>query len=167
MTIVYLGVGANVGDRRGNIDSAQFYLEKKGIVVKRTSPLYETEAVSLSPSSEKMPPFMNGVFEVETELQPEELLRATEEIERALGREHKGDWKPRPIDLDILLYNERVVNTGRLQIPHPEMAKRWFVLKPLSDLIPDFVHPHFKISVKEMLLLPTSSRNVSLEDRKK
>ena len=149
MTVVYIGVGSNIGDRYGQIDTAQFFLEKKGITIKRVSPPYETEAVCKP--GERQPKFINGVFEVETDLSPEALLDLLEGIERNVGRFHKGDWTPRTIDLDILFYGDQIIDSPRLKIPHPEIANRWFVLKPLSDLAPDFPHPLLKKTIRELL----------------
>lgn len=149
MPLVYIGVGSNIGDRYGQIDTAQFFLEKKGITIKRVSPLYETEAVCKP--GERQPKFINGVFEAETELSPEALLDLLEQVERNMGRFRKGDWTPRTIDLDILFYGDQVVDSPRLKIPHPEIASRWFVLKPLADLAPDLLHPVLKKTVGELL----------------
>jgi 2-amino-4-hydroxy-6-hydroxymethyldihydropteridine diphosphokinase len=149
MVLVYIGVGSNIGDRYGQIDTAQFFLEKKGIAIKRVSPLYETEAVCKP--GERQPKFINGVFEIETDLAPEPLLDLLEQVEKNMGRFRKGDWTPRTIDLDLLFYGDQVVDSPRLKIPHPEIARRWFVLKPLSDLAPDFLHPILKKTVKELL----------------
>lgn len=131
--IAYLGVGSNLGDRVAFINQSRKKLEESGIRVLRTSPLYETEA--LCKPGQTMPPFMNGAFEIETSLSPEQLLEVLKKIEKDMGRESKGDWKPRPIDLDILLYDDLIIDTPDLKIPHPEMGKREFVLKPLLDLI--------------------------------
>jgi 2-amino-4-hydroxy-6-hydroxymethyldihydropteridine diphosphokinase len=147
--IAYIGVGSNIGDRYGQIDTAQFFLEKKGVMIKRVSPLYETEAVCKP--GERQPKFINGVFEVETDLSSEALLDLLEGIERNMGRFRKGDWTPRTIDLDILFYGDQVVDSPRLKIPHLEITKRWFVLKPLADLAPDLVHPVLKKKIKELL----------------
>lgn len=133
---VYLGVGSNLGDRVGYIQQSQKKLEDNSIRVLRVSKLYETEA--LCKPGETMPAFMNGVFEIETTLSPHDLLKVLQKIEKELGRENKGDWKPRPIDLDILLYGDLTIDTPDLKIPHPEMNNREFVLKPLSNLLPDF-----------------------------
>lgn len=105
------------------------------------------------------PDFLNAVFEVETDLTPESFLDLLETIERDLGRSRKGDWSLRPIDLDILLFEGRVVVTNRLKVPHPGMENRWFVLKPLADLVPDVVHPVLEKTIWELFeALPPSLR---------
>ena len=158
MNIVYIGIGSNLGDRWGNIQRAKWLLEgERGkVVVKRTSPLYETEA--LCRPGQTMPNFVNGVWEVETDLSPEALLQSLEVVEKLLGREGKGEWVSRPIDLDILFYSDQVFESQRLKIPHPESERRWFVLKPLSDLAPDLVHPISKKTIKEILCNFSSTR---------
>jgi 2-amino-4-hydroxy-6-hydroxymethyldihydropteridine diphosphokinase len=150
MPIVYIGVGSNQGDRHENIEGSRRRLGQSGAHVRRVSPLYETEAL-LKPGQPPQPDFLNAVFEVETVLDPERLLDLLETIERGLGRSNKGDWSPRTIDLDILLYEDRVVDSPRLKIPHPEMAHRSFVLKPLADLARDVMHPVLKKTIKEIL----------------
>ncbi len=151
MSIVYIGVGSNLGERQENIDQARQLLKKKGINILRTAPLYETRA--LCKPGQVMPSFLNGVFEVETSFSPESLLETLEQIEQELGRTKKSDWSPRTIDLDILLYSDSILQSMVLSIPHPEMAKRWFVLKPLADLVPDMVHPVLGTTIKELLTM--------------
>lgn len=148
--IVYIGVGSNQGDRHENIERSRSRLGQSGAHVRRVSPLYETQAL-LKPGQPSQPDFLNGVFEVETVLDPERLLDLLETIERELGRTGKGDWSPRTIDLDILLYENLVLDSPRLKIPHPEMTRRGFVLKPLADLAKDVVHPVLKKTIKEIL----------------
>ncbi len=149
MAVIYIGVGSNQGDRHENIQRSRLRLGDAGVNVRRVSPLYET-AAECKPG-QSAPNYLNAVFEAETLLDPEDLLDALEKVERDLGRRSKGDWAPRSIDLDILLYADRIVETDRLKIPHPEMAGRWFVLKPLADLAPDVVHPGLKKTIRELL----------------
>lgn len=149
MCLAYLGIGSNLGNRQKNIEKSKILLEAKKIRVLRTSPLYETEA--LCRLGQTMPDFLNGVFEVETFYVAEELLSKIEEVEKEMGRISKGDWASRVIDLDLLFYGSEIVNAPRLKIPHPEIENRWFVLKPLSDLIPEFKHPVIGKTIKEIL----------------
>ncbi|MBI2083565.1 MAG: 2-amino-4-hydroxy-6-hydroxymethyldihydropteridine diphosphokinase [Deltaproteobacteria bacterium] len=148
MTIIYIGVGSNIGDRHQNIERARQLLITGGIAVKRVSPLYESKAICRP--GETMPDFLNGVFEIETNLSPEDLLDKLEAVERELGRKEKGNWQPRTIDLDLLLYGNEVIQTKRLKVPHPDIEKRWFVVKPLVDLNPKLMHPTLKKRMEEL-----------------
>ncbi len=146
---IFIGAGSNLGDRAASIDQAKVLLAKAGIVIVGSSPVYETPA--LTRLGAKMPDFLNAVLEVRTDLAPLELLDTLESVERTMGRQHKGDWAPRTIDLDLLLYGDMVLQSPRLILPHPGMADRWFVLKPLADLAPDVMHPLKKKTIKELL----------------
>jgi uncharacterized repeat protein (TIGR04138 family) len=97
------------------------------------------------------PAFLNGAAEVETTLSPRQLLNRLLEIERSLGRERRQKWEPRPIDLDLILYEDQVIDTPELQLPHPLMQERRFVLKPLAELAPDRMHPVSGLTIHEML----------------
>jgi 2-amino-4-hydroxy-6-hydroxymethyldihydropteridine diphosphokinase len=141
-TRTYLSLGSNVGDREGNLRKAIGRLS-----VLRISPIYETEPVDHT----DQPWFLNLVVEAETELSPHELLATTSRIEQELGRVHDFPKGPRTIDIDILLFGDQIVNTPDLQIPHPRMAERRFVLAPLADLAPDLQHPLTHLTVREML----------------
>ncbi len=145
--VVYLSLGSNLGERRANLIEAVERMERQGIRVARASPLYETAPRDFL----DQPGFLNAVLEVETALQPPELLAALLGIETAMGRARRVDKGPRGIDLDIVVYGERPVDEPGLRIPHPRMAERQFVLEPLSALAPGLRPPGFKQSVKEML----------------
>jgi 2-amino-4-hydroxy-6-hydroxymethyldihydropteridine diphosphokinase len=119
-----------------------------GTRVIRTSRLIENPAVGGPPDS---PAFLNGVAQVETTLMPRELLDRLLDIERSLGRERRQKWEPRPIDLDLILYEDQVIDTPDLQLPHPLMQERRFVLEPLAELAPELVHPVSELTVREML----------------
>jgi len=129
--IVYLGIGSNLGDRQANIIEAIKRLSgiSKTIVTK-VSPLYETEPVGGPPQGK----FLNGAIELFTDLSPFELLSELRKIEMNLGRTSKGDNMPRTIDLDILLYDDIILNDNDLVIPHPRMNEREFVMRPLNDI---------------------------------
>jgi len=112
--------------------------------------LYQFPA--LTSDNEPQPDYLNGVIGIQTGLEPLELLNVLQSIERKLGRpEDHGKWQPRTLDLDILLYDDVVMSTPRLVIPHPEMHKRMFVLRPLCDIAPTLKHPTLKISIEQCL----------------
>jgi 2-amino-4-hydroxy-6-hydroxymethyldihydropteridine diphosphokinase len=139
----FLGLGANLGDRRANMREALRRLAVRCRIV-AVSPLYETPA--LVPEGEPPgPDFLNAACEIETALSPHELLAFVQEVERALGRGPHARWAARPIDIDILLCGDRhggeVIDTPELVVPHPQMTARNFVLVPLADIARDVVHP--------------------------
>jgi len=144
--IVYLSLGSNVGDRRANLQEAISLLAPT-VRFLRVSPIYETEPVDYVDQAW----FLNLVVEAETGLSPTRLLSRLAAIERSLGRVRTAPKGPRTIDADLLLYGDVVVDTARLQVPHPRMAARRFVLAPLADLAPDLRHPVTRQPVHEML----------------
>jgi len=134
MAICYLGVGANLGDRRKNIDlAAQKINQLSDTRIIKKARIIETKAVG-GPKSQ--PNFLNTAFKIRTKLSPQVLLGKLKKIERELGRKKQAArYGPRPIDLDILFYADKVVNTNKLKIPHPKVFQREFVLRPLSELL--------------------------------
>ena len=147
MKLVYLSLGSNLGDRAAHLRRALDELATAGIEVARVSPFYRTEPVDYRPQ----PWFLNGVAEVRTELLPLRLLSTLQRIERKLGRRRTVPKGPRTIDLDILFYDNAVVHSAALSIPHSRMGERKFVLVPLGDLAPDLRHPLTRKTVREML----------------
>ncbi len=148
MARVLLGLGANLGDRRENLRTALRMLEPR-CRVRAVSSLYQSAA--MVPAGEPPgPDFLNAACEVETELTPHELRRFVQEIERTIGREPAPRWAARLIDLDILLYEERVVDDEELVIPHPAMTERHFVMAPLAEIAPDAVHPVLGKAIGEL-----------------
>lgn len=147
MKTVYLSLGSNVGNREANLRAAVNGLEEARVPVLRASPIYETEPVE----NTKQGWFLNLVVEAETKLTPLELLHRTMRIERELGRVRRVAKGPRTIDIDILLFGHAVLHSRDLEVPHPRMAERRFVLVPLADLVPDLRHPITGRTVREML----------------
>ena len=143
---VYLGLGSNLGDRMGNLKSAVEKLSKR-VAVEKISSAYETEPLY----NTEQPMFLNAVIKGVTELDPLELLSFVKGIENDLGRQPGRRNAPRIIDIDILFYGKRVIQTGELTVPHPRIAERAFVLVPLAELAPKLVHPQLKRSVSELL----------------
>jgi 2-amino-4-hydroxy-6-hydroxymethyldihydropteridine diphosphokinase len=147
MEKVYFGLGSNMGDRGKNIQNALVQLERWELKPLRISRLYETEPFGVKDQAG----FYNAVCVVETAQQPEDVLKAITSIELALKREKKTHWGPRTIDIDILLFGDRVVAMDGLTIPHPGLPDRKFVLIPLHELAPALVHPISKKTVEQLL----------------
>lgn len=152
MATVYIGIGSNLGDREKNCLHALELLQKKIITVTKRSSLYETKPWGLK----DQPCFINMVIEIETALEPKELLRTLKDIEREIGREESLKWGPRIIDLDILLFENIILNEDTLKIPHPLMHERDFVLRPLCEIAPDKRHPVLGKTIKELLFFLSS-----------
>jgi 2-amino-4-hydroxy-6-hydroxymethyldihydropteridine diphosphokinase len=144
---VYLGLGSNIGDREQNLRRAIEMLEAPDLRVRRASPVYETEPVEYA----RQAWFLNQVVEAEAGLFPLQLLARVGRIERALGRVRGVPKGPRTIDIDILFFGRAVVRAPKLEIPHPGIAGRRFVLAPLADLAPGLRHPVTRRTVREML----------------
>jgi 2-amino-4-hydroxy-6-hydroxymethyldihydropteridine diphosphokinase len=161
LSLVYLGLGSNVGEREEYIEQAIFLLGKvKGITVMKRAANFETEAEGV----EDQPPFLNAAVEIETTLSPHKLLEATQEIETSLGRERGAEWGPRTIDIDILLYDDQIISEDKLQIPHPLLHERVFVLKPLMELAPDALHPTLEKTISELYEDIKSEGNSTYDD---
>jgi 2-amino-4-hydroxy-6-hydroxymethyldihydropteridine diphosphokinase len=145
--LIYLGMGSNRGDRLANLRRAMDELGKVGVKVQRASSFYKTEPVDFGPQAW----FLNCAVEVTTTLMPMQLLKAVKSVERTLGRRPGVNKGPRPIDIDILLYENVVVRTAALTIPHARMNTRRFVLIPLRELAPAARHPVSRKTVADML----------------
>ncbi|MFN3490647.1 MAG: 2-amino-4-hydroxy-6-hydroxymethyldihydropteridine diphosphokinase [Anaerolineales bacterium] len=145
--IVYIALGSNLGNRLANIKNAISNLTPQ-LDVKKKSPVYETPPWGYA----DQPQFLNQVVMAETYLEPEDLLSHLKRLEVVLGREPTFPNGPRLIDLDILFYDDVIIDSPPLQIPHPRLHQRGFVLVPLHDLAPELIHPALGKSVTEMLL---------------
>ena len=145
--LIYLSLGSNLGDRAANLERAIGSLPGIGVSVLRRSSIYETEPVDFL----AQPWFLNCVVEGETSLAPRQLLEALQEIERKLGSRKRAPRGPRIIDLDILFYDAKVIHEPGIEIPHPRLAERRFVLVPLVELAPAFSHPALHKTAAELL----------------
>lgn len=135
MAKIFIGVGSNLGDRINNIQNALKLLKKEKIRILKQSTFIETKPVG----GPKQGKFLNGVLEIETKLEPIKLLKTLKAIEKKLGRSKAVKNCPRIIDLDILLYEDKVIKSAKLTIPHPKMHERSFVIKPLKEIAPEIV----------------------------
>jgi 2-amino-4-hydroxy-6-hydroxymethyldihydropteridine diphosphokinase len=146
MAVVYLALGTNLGNRHANLHRAVNALDAV-VRITAASSVYETEPWGVT----EQPRFLNMVVQGETELAPEELLRKLKSIEGALGRVASVRYGPRLIDLDILFYDDLVYSSNELQIPHPSLMERRFVLVPLAEIAPELKHPVHQTTVRELL----------------
>jgi 2-amino-4-hydroxy-6-hydroxymethyldihydropteridine diphosphokinase len=147
MPTVYLALGSNLGNREGYLRRAIAALPPSGVQVQRVSSIYETEPVDFL----NQPWFLNCVLEAETTLEPPALLEALRSIESQLGSQKEFAKGPRKIDLDILLYGYETIATPELQVPHPRMLERRFVLTPLAELAPELKHPAWEAPAAVLL----------------
>ena len=144
----FIGVGANLGEPVRQIRQAQDALSQNpGIVFMGASSFYRTQPVG----PVEQPPFVNAVFALEPEIGPHDLLTILLDIEQKMGRVRKERWGPRVIDLDLLFYGDAVISGEGLEVPHPRLHERRFVLAPLAEIAPDFVHPVLKTPVSQLL----------------
>ena len=146
---VYLGIGSNLGNRRINVEKSLGFLKaQKEIRVTKQSSLYETKPVG----GPKQRDFINAVVLIETTKSAKPLLKIIKSIENKFGRKkNAGRWGPRVIDLDILAYQQSIIKSRILNIPHPRMHERFFVLAPFSEIAPRFNHPILNKTVKKLL----------------
>jgi len=143
---VFLSLGTNLGDRQANLEAAAAALPP-GMLPEAFSPIYETAPWGYA----DQPAFLNQVVRAATDLPPMDLLAYLKDLETRLGRRPSFRFGPRLIDLDILIYDDLQLSTPELTLPHPRLAERAFVLAPLADLAPEWVHPHLGKSVRELL----------------
>jgi 2-amino-4-hydroxy-6-hydroxymethyldihydropteridine diphosphokinase len=143
-----LSLGGNLGDRLENISRTMGCIEKRIGTIRQCSSIYESEAWGFETEHR----FLNAVVVVETSLQPESLLQEAHEIENIMGRIRNGTgYSSRTMDIDILFFNDEIIDTQELTIPHPRLHERRFVLLPLHEIMPDKVHPGFHKNIGEMI----------------
>lgn len=147
MNRTILLLGSNEGDRCALLRSARLELTRLTGTIHRSSPLYETAAWGKT----DQPTFLNQALELSTPLDPEALLAATQNIEQLLGRQRIEKWGSRTLDIDILFYNDAVIRTPALNIPHPELSRRRFALVPVAAIAPDLQHPLLRQNIAELL----------------
>jgi 2-amino-4-hydroxy-6-hydroxymethyldihydropteridine diphosphokinase len=155
--IVYLSLGSNLGDREAHLRDAIASLKRKGKVLSISS-FYETEPVEFMDQAW----FLNCAVALETTQTPDQLMGAILNIERELGRQRIQRKGPRIIDIDILLFSDRIIDSKELTVPHPAMHQRRFVLEPLAEIAPDARHPQLKKTIRELLGALPAGQSVRL-----
>jgi len=158
-TRIFISTGSNLGDRRQNLLRAEALLEEAGCAIVQRSRIVESAPWGL----EDQPAFLNRVLEIRSSLPPQDLLEVLLGIEEVMGRKRGRTWGARLIDLDLLLYGDRVIQSPSLALPHPRMQMRNFVLRPLAEIAPEVVHPVLKQTVLD--LANTSSDSLWVEPR--
>ncbi len=149
---IYLALGSNLGNRLDTIESALKLINER-IDNLELSSVYETEPWGVT----KQPEFLNLCISGTTNMDPDELLRFVKDIEIKLGRKHRHKWGPREIDIDILFCGDKIIQKADLSIPHPYLQDRAFVLVPLNDIAPNFIHPVIGKSIKDLLMVVDKS----------
>ena len=144
----YVALGSNLGDKEANLRRALELLQQRGVEVVKTSSFICTEPYGVT----DQPQFLNGVCEVRTSLEPLELLHTLLDIEQEMGRVRLRHWGERNIDLDLLLYEDVVMDIPQLKLPHPDMQNRDFVLLPLAEIAPELVHPTLQKTISELVI---------------
>ena len=143
----YLLLGSNLGNKKINLSTARDHISKSVGTILRTSSLYQSEAWGIT----EQPSFLNQVLQIETILNPQQLLKEILNIELKMSRIRNGKWKERIIDIDILYYDEIVIEETSLTVPHPEIPNRKFTLIPLCEIAPEEIHPILNITNTEIL----------------
>jgi 2-amino-4-hydroxy-6-hydroxymethyldihydropteridine diphosphokinase len=156
MSTVYLALGSNLGDREANLRRAIELLEHSAIAITQVSSIYETEPVDYR----DQPWFLNAALEAQSDLPPAQLLATLRRIESQMGSQKPIPKGPRLIDLDILLYGDTVIDTPTLQVPHPRMLQRNFVLAPLAEIAPNLRHPTWAGTASDLLANSRDSSQV-------
>lgn len=147
MSIAYIALGSNLGDKEANLRQALKMLLVKGLQIRSVSSFFKTEPYGVT----DQPEFINAVACVKTDLAPEKLLKLLLDTELEMGRVRLRHWGERNIDLDLLLYDDLIYYSEKLVLPHPDIQNRFFVLQPLSEIAADKIHPVYKKSIQTLL----------------
>lgn len=147
MSIAYIALGSNLGDKEANLRQALKMLLVKGLQIRSVSSFFKTKPYGVT----DQPEFINAVACVKTDLAPEKLLKLLLDTELEMGRVRLRHWGERNIDLDLLLYDDLIYYSEKLVLPHPDMQNRFFVLQPLSEIAADKIHPVYKKSIQTLL----------------
>ena len=158
---IYLLLGSNMGDRAAYLDQARSRIQGQCGAILKESATYATKAWGI----ETQPDFYNQVLEIDSDLQPLQLLTTILEIEQEMGRVRKGKWLSRVIDIDILFYDDLVLDLPNLQIPHPKIPERNFTLVPLMEIAPGLKHPSLGFTVRELYLQSLDTLDVLMIER--
>jgi len=162
MTKVFLGLGSNIGDRKKYLEQAIVEIKKlRDTKLIQYSSIFETEPWGYA----EQDAYFNAVIEIETDIHFSELIKEVKEIEVKLGRDKTDKWKSRKIDIDILFYGNLVYEEDHLQIPHKQISERNFVLVPMNEIAPDFLHPALKKKISELTAATTDKLKVSLHSK--
>ena len=143
---IFIALGSNLGDKESNMKEALQRLSQRGVTVCKVSDFMATRPYGVT----DQPDFLNAVAEIKTDNSPTELLRVLLQVEQEMGRKRIRHWGERNIDLDLLLYDERIIDLPDLQVPHPDMQNRDFVLRPLVQIAPNVVHPVLRKTVGQL-----------------
>lgn len=155
---VFLLLGSNVGDRMQHLTDARKAIERNIGTIIQASRVYETEAWGV----ELQGPFLNQALEIETALSPEEVLQVAQSVEHQSGRTRSERWGPRTLDIDIAFYDDRIINSADLTVPHPGIHQRNFALIPLIEIAGHMMHPVLQTTLKELFEQSTDRREVSI-----
>lgn len=147
MSVAYIALGSNLGDKAANLGQAVKLLQAKGLQIKAVSSFFQTEPYGVT----DQPEFINAATCVETSLPPEALLKLLLDTELEMGRVRLRHWGERNIDLDLLLYDDLIYHSDKLTLPHPDMQNRLFVLQPLAEIAAEKIHPVYKKSIQTLL----------------
>ncbi|WP_298565075.1 2-amino-4-hydroxy-6-hydroxymethyldihydropteridine diphosphokinase [uncultured Phascolarctobacterium sp.] len=147
MSVAYIALGSNLGDKAANLGQAVKLLQAKGLQIRAVSSFFQTEPYGVT----DQPEFINAAACVETSLPPEALLKLLLDTELEMGRVRLRHWGERNIDLDLLLYDDLIYHSDKLTLPHPDMQNRLFVLQPLAEIAAEKIHPVYKKSIQTLL----------------